>query len=336
MAVSRYQIIGSLGMCGLLLIAVWFMTKQSSTPLTIAPIIEAAPTVATKAQAAAQAVAAPARAAQDFFDMPTTTDAPELSIKEFAFEPFLKPGVVPNQAAKLSKKPAGIAPFKFVSCADNTYAIRWSGMYLTVVDPTRVEWTETKQEPNGCWLIIPGRCNSENFIMLRNIGNKHFLKPEANGDLVCKDTPTGRTATQYCWKLAPTDLAATKQPCGCIYSADLGRVVCTPCNLKEMPDTAQGSCSTVTAGYQAKCCLRKTAAQRVTDPFCGSAVWPETVGRTLQEAMLYIRTRRPDLLLRPCPTPCTVEAYPEPSPTTVIIPYDARSGLVVSSPLRLT
>lgn len=323
---SRVQIVGSIVMLTTIALCVWYITakqQQSSPPSS---------SLALQQQHLVPDSPMTTPAPTPFF---FNTDPPEYKINEFAFEPLTMPGFVPNDKASMAKKPAGVAPYKLVNCTDDSYAIRWNGRYLTIIDPNRLEWTETKSEPESCFTIVPGYCNNTHYVMLRSVANKLFLKPdEVSKALVVRDTPTARTASSYCWKLLP-DLEATKRPCGCVFSSDLGRVVCTPCDLHEMPKQPGESCSTVTAGFQAQCCLRKTPEQRVQDAFCGTAAWPETIGRTVQEAMLYIRTRRPDLTLRPCPAPCTVTAYPEPQPQSVIIPYDARSGLVVSAPLRL-
>lgn len=266
------------------------------------------------------------------------TREPDSQLASFAFEPVDKPLFVPNKDAVLERKPAGNAPYKLVQCGDGTsagasYAIRWNQRYLTVYGPNKLEWNEQKKEPDSCFKIVPGNCNGDAFVMLRAMYNNMFVRYDnATLALVARDIPTARTALQYCWKLKPDE--TLKQPCGCQYSYDLGRVVCTPCDVKKMPDPASASCSTVTAGYQAECCLAKGAAGAAQDPFCKAAVFTEIVGRSIKEAMLYIRTRRPDLQMQPCPMPCTVSGYPTPTPNTVVIPYDPRTDLV-TAPARV-
>lgn len=262
------------------------------------------------------------------------TDPPEAKLATFAFEPKTRPSYVPNQKGVIAIKPAGNPPYKLVGCNSmGAYAIRWNGRYLTVSSPNSVVWTDEKQEPASCFKLVPGYCGSgSNYIMLRSMANKHFLRAEDTyGQLICKDTPTARTANSYCWKLNPE--TATRQPCGPQYSYDLGRIVDVPCNVKEMPD-GNNSCSTVTAGYQANCCIKKKGSAK-QDAFCDDTIFPKVVGRSLQEAILYIRTRRPDLSLKPCPEPCTTQAVPVQSPNVVVIPYDARSNIVTSTPRRL-
>lgn len=266
------------------------------------------------------------------------TDAPITKLANFAFESKTKPGFVPNKSGAIAQKPAANPPYKFVACqATASYAIRWNGRYLTVKSPNSVKWTTERQEPGSCFKTVPGYCGAGNgYVMLRSMANKMFVRADASsGLLVCKDTPTARTADAYCWKLNPDPVPA-KQPCGQQYSYDLGRIVDVPCEVKEMP-TGNDSCSTVTKGYQAACCIRKgpNSHNGNHDAFCEATIFPKVVGQQLQQALLYIRTRRPDLTLKPCPEPCTTQPVPEQYPNTVIIPYDARSGYVTSIPRRL-
>ena len=261
------------------------------------------------------------------------TDPPEAKLATFAFESKSRPNYVPNKQGRIAIKPAGNPVYKLVGCDSmGAYAIRWNGRYLTVDSPNLVKWTEEKQEPGSCFKLIPGYCDSTNYVMLRSMANKLCVRADDTyGQLVCKDIPTARTADAYCWRLNPT--TTTKQPCGPQYSYDLGRIVDIPCNVKEMP-SGNGSCSTVTAGYQANCCIKK-GKDAAHDPFCETTIFSKVVGRSLQEAILYIRTRRPDLSLKPCPEPCTTQAIPIQSPNLVVIPYDARSNIVTSVPRRL-
>ena len=262
------------------------------------------------------------------------SDAPEAKLADFAFESYTLKNYVPDKTAKLARKPAGNPPYKLVGCeSSGSYAIRWAGMYLAVLGPNSVKWVPEKQEPGTCFKLIPGHCGSgNNYVMMRSMANKLFLRADGpTNALMCKDTPTGRTAAKYCWKLQP-DFSG-KQPCGQQYSYDLGRIIDVPCNVTSMP-AAGGSCSTVTAGYRAACCLKKGAGAD-HDTFCTSTIFPKVVGQNLQQALLYIRTRRPDLALKPCPTPCTLKATPIQNPNMVVVPYDARSNIVTSTPYRL-
>lgn len=262
------------------------------------------------------------------------TDAPEARLANFAFESYTLKGYVPNQKGQIVRKPAGNPPYKLVGCeTSGSYAIRWAGRYLAVTSPNRVQWVPEKQEPGSCFKLIPGHCGSgNNFVMLRSMANKMFVRVDGPSNaLVCKDTPTGRTAANYCWKLQPD--TAGKQPCGQIYSYDLGRIIDVPCNVTSMPP-AGGSCGVVTPGYRAACCMKK-GAEATHDAFCTSTIFPQVVGQSLQQALLYIRTRRPDLALKPCPTPCTLQPTPIQNPNMVVVPYDARSNIVTSIPFRL-
>ncbi len=317
--------------CLIIIVVVYFAFFRSKTStLSLPPQLNEIPAMPAPTNAAIQATN-DAVISEDAI----TVEAPDIKVGTFAFESLTMPGYVPTLDATIQKKTPGMPPFKFVACGDAGYAIRWNSVYLTLDDNNNAYWFEEKLEPDSCFKVIPGQCGTTKHVMLRSSANNNFLRHDPiTKKLVCIDAPTGRTASTFCWKLEP-DPVLIKQPCGCQYSYDLGRVVCTPCDgLKEMPDSVGGSCSTVTSGYQATCCIRKGAAAQ-NDPMCNTVAWPEVVGRTLKEAMLYIRTRRPDVTLVPCSAPCTATSYPTQSPNTVVIPYDPRSGLVVAAARRL-
>lgn len=266
-------------------------------------------------------------------EAPINTLEPDAQLASFAFESLIKPGYVPDGSAKIVPKPAGNPPYKLVQCGSNGYAIRWKGLYLTVSDPYQLSWSTDKEEPRSCFTIVPGYCGGADaktkYVMLRSKYNKHFVRPDLQtGLLMCKDTPTARTANSYCWRLEPA--IAGVQSCGCTYSYDLQRVVCTPCSVTTT--SAPGaSCSTVTPGYQAQCCASK---QPGSDAYCATILWREVVGRPLREAMLVLRTKRPDLTLRPCPEPCAATGYPTPARNVIVVPYDPRSS-IVTAPARV-
>ena len=261
-------------------------------------------------------------------------DAPEAKLANFAFEHYRMKNYVPDVTGKIVRKPAGNPPYKLVGCESSAggYAIRWNGMYLVVDTPNRLTWVGEKQEPGGCFKLVPGYCGGGNsYVMLRSMANKLFVRIDGPSNaLVCKDTPTGRTAADFCWKLQPDTTG--KQPCGQIYSYDLGKVIDVPCNVVSSP-AAGKSCSTVTPGYHAQCCMKKGVSH--DDKYCTSIIFPQVVGQSLQQALLYIRTRRPDLTLKPCPSPCTMRATPIQNPKLVVVPYDARSNIVTSVPYVL-
>lgn len=260
------------------------------------------------------------------------TLAPDSVVTPFAFELYGRDKVVPTVDGRVARKVAGNPPYNLVQCnLTGGYAVRWNSTFLTLESSQVLKWTETKQEPHSCWKIVPGYCGDNKYVMLRSLANNMFLTIDLASDtLVCKDIPTGRTAKQYCWKLEP-DVAKPAR-CGCEYDYSKGKVVCIPCDVKKLPDGNQ-SCDTVTPGYKAECCL--TDGRHNSDPFCRTAAWPEVVGRSLKEAMLYLRTRRPDLVLSPCPNECTTKAFPEPKQNVVVIPYDPRSGIVTAAARRL-
>ena len=317
--------------CLLVLIAflTWYFTKDSSkpttaTPLPIAPSVVYQPLPPANANAAGWSL--------DFnAEQPPIMEGKDIALTEFTFENLTMPSYVPDARTRMVRKPAGNPPYKLVNCnVANAYAIRWNGRFLNMYSPNKFEWKTNKEEPDGCFTIVPGYCggNGKDYVMLRSTMNRHFLRiDEGSGMLICKDTPTARTAEKYCWKLRDTD-ASTKMPCGPQYSEDLKRVIDIPCTILQEPLPGKG-CSSVTKGFVAKCC-----GVHPDDPECRGSYWREVVGRQLTESILYLKTRRPDLKVQPCPHPCTKNPFPEYDETTVMIPYDTRSGFVTAPAFR--
>ena len=262
---------------------------------------------------------------------PFRTDPPETTLASFAFEPMLRPGFVPSKKAILVKKPVGNQLYKLINCSTvNAYAIRWQQRYL-VVENGVVKWSEERQEPGGCWKLVSGQCGGDKHVMLRNMNSRQFLRAEeTSGKLVCRDGPTARTAKFFCWKVNVDNTG--KQPCGTQYSYDLGRVINVPCNVVEVPKPG-ASCSSVTPGYQAKCCATKKNG--AADAYCNSTYFPQVVGRSLQEGMLFLRTRFPQLIIKPCPEGTCPASIPVQNPNMIIIPFDARTNLITSPAQRL-
>jgi hypothetical protein len=326
------RLIGSAMACIILAGIIAYFVLKPKQPLPKLPTTTT--TTTTLGSIPSAPAALPSTQEEDGGERKWNTEAPEAKLANFAFESYRLKNYVPDQTGKLVRKPAGNPPYKLMGCeSSGSYAIRWAGRYLAVLSATKVRWVEEKQEPQTCFKLIPGFCGQgNNYVMLRSMANRMVLRADGpTNALVCKDIPTGRTAANYCWKLMPD--YAGKQPCGQIYSYDLGRIIDVPCNVVTAPASG-GSCGTVTAGYRAACCLKRIKGSG-HDAFCTSTIFPQVVGQSLPQALLYIRTRRPDLSLKPCPTPCTLKAIPVQNPNLVVIPYDARSNTVTSTPYRL-
>lgn len=314
--------------CLLIVIGVctWYFSRGSTSSPTPAPSapVAAAATLPTATQTRADASVSD-------IDQPPIKTPTDVTLTEFAFENMVLPLYVPDATTRMVRKPAGNPPFKLVNCnVANAYAIRWNGRFLNMHNPNKFQWTTDKREPDGCFTIVPGYCggNGRDYVMLRSTMNRHFLRiDEASGMLVCKDTPTARTAEKYCWKLRNED-GEKKIPCGPQYSEELKRMIDIPCTIIKDPPVGKG-CSSVTKGFISKCC-----GVHPEDPDCRGSYWREVVGRQLTEAVLYLRTRRPDLKIEPCPHPCNKDPFPVYDANVVRIPYDVRSGYVTAPAFR--
>jgi hypothetical protein len=251
----------------------------------------------------------------------------EFKLLEFSFEPKLMPGRVPDAETKMVVKPSGYAPFKFVGCQSTGYAIRWMGRYLTFEDSSTFKWTTQKREPSSCFKIVPGYCDSSDYIMLRSLRNNHFVRVDGDTNkLVCVDSPTRNNADQFCWKITSTD--PVKMPCGPQFLPDYGRVVNIPCEVKATPP-----CGEATPGFKSACCLRHP-----DDATCAGSVFREVMGRPLAEAALYIKTRHPGLTIKKCertdPVCNMLKPFPIYDANTIVLPYDKRLGIVSAPAFR--
>jgi hypothetical protein len=256
--------------------------------------------------------------------MPVDT---EFKLLEFSFEPKLMPGRVPDAETKMVVKPSGFAPFKFVGCQSTGYAIRWMGRYLTLEDSSTLVWSTNKLEPSSCFKIVPGYCDSSDYIMLRSLLNNHFVRVDsATNRLVCIDSPTRNNADQFCWKITSTD--PVDMPCGPQFLPDYGRVVNIPCEVKATPP-----CADATPGFKSACCLRYP-----DDATCAGSVFREVMGRPLAEAALYIKTRHPGLTIKKCertdPICTKLKPFPIYDANTIVLPYDKRLGIVSGPAFR--
>jgi hypothetical protein len=251
----------------------------------------------------------------------------EFKLLEFSFEPKLMPGRVPDAETKMVVKPSGYAPFKFVECQTTGYAIRWMGRYLRLEDSRTLVWSTTKGEPSSCFKVVPGYCDSSDYIMIQSLYNNQFVRvDEATNRLVCLDGPTRNNADTFCWKITSTD--PVKMPCGPQFLPDYGRVVNIPCEVKATPP-----CAEATPGFKSACCLRYP-----DDATCAGSVFREVMGRPLAEAALYIKTRHPGLTIKKCertdPICNRLKPFPVYDANTVVLPYDKRLGIVSAPAFR--
>ena len=218
----------------------------------------------------------------------------EYGLTRFAFEhKLLGPGIKPDANAKMTRVSAAEDSAVLVSCSlVNGYAVRWMNRYLTVNTDGSVEWSDRRGEPDSCWKLEPGYCGDGEFVMMRSLFNNNFLRVDgATNKLVCVDKPSTEDAIQYCWRLKPTE--QTRRRCGRYYDVDYGRVIDVPCEIIQDPPEG-GSCLDVTPGFVAKCCLKNNSDR------CRSVVAREVVGRTVNEAGLYLKTRFPNHRIELC------------------------------------
>lgn len=273
--------------------------------------------------------------------MPMATEPRLDKLTEISFEhALLGPGYAPDARAMMAVKKAGTPPYKLVNCDETSaYSIRWSGRWLTVVDSGKLEWSVSRRVPNSCFKIESGYCNQvnemdgANFVMLRSMFNRHFVRPDDSYNLVCMDGPTSRNAAHFCFRLTPN--APQRTPCGQPrFYEEYGRVLNIPCDIVRDPDPSKGimACGDVTPGFKSECCSRHP-----NDPTCKGNYFREVVGRTVPEVLLYLKTRRPDLEARVCPKgePCNkLHPFPLHDEKTVVVPIDKRLNTVYSPAFR--
>jgi hypothetical protein len=263
-------------------------------------------------------------------EVPTYAPEPMTNYAQMklAFEHrILGPGYAPDATARMTRVVNAERPYELVRCGSvNGYAIRWMGRFLVVNTDGTVMWSDRRDEPPGCWMIEPGYCGGDGaeFVMFRSIFNNNFLRVDGDTKkLVCVDAPTSENAGQYCWRLQKN--APIKRRCGTYYDEDYGRVINVPCEIIEDPPPGK-DCSAVTPGYMAKCCLRHGQ-----DKSCRSVVLREVVGRGLNEASLYIKTRFPDHKIVTCARGDACERanpFPLYKSDTWVLRYDRRLGTI--------
>jgi len=313
-------------------IGVWFVIRRGqNTPATEGPSVSPPPQFGQEIGRISTVDASgnvPQGGALDTLSSRQSTPYDtEFKLSEFTFEHKLMPGRVPDASTKMVVKPSGYAPFKFVGCQSTGYAIRWMGRYLRVVDSSTLEWDTEKREPSSCFQVVPGYCNSTDYVMIRSLFNNHFLRVDGQTNkLVCVDGPTRNNSDQFCWKLVSDD--PQKMPCGPQFLPDYGRVVNIPCSIKATPP-----CEDATPGFKSACCLRYP-----DDQTCRGNVFREVMGRPLAEAALYIKTRHPGLTIKKCeqtdPVCTKLKPFPVHDADTVVLPYDKKLGIVSGPAFR--
>jgi len=277
------------------------------------------------------------------YETPPLEDLPPLvnpnplddySLLKFSFESrVMGPGYTPDARTKMTKTTAAEDNYQLVKCQfANGYAVKWSGRYLSLNADGSVEWNVRKDEPNTCWRIETGYCGGDGaqYVMLRSLMNNQFLRIDGDTQkLICLDAPTADNAYQYCWKFQSD--APIRQRCGTYYHPDYKRVVTIPCTIIKDPPPGK-QCDSVTPGYMSKCCSR-----RAQDTSCRSVFIREVVGRGLNEAALYIKTRFPEYQILTCARGDKCE-YADPFPLykadLIVIPYDKRLGTVSAPAYR--
>lgn len=242
------------------------------------------------------------------------TRAPDEKRLSFAFEPLLRSGYVPALDARLVPKPAGNPVYALVACgvSNTRYAIRWQQRYLTVVNSDTVEWTDLKQEPHSCFVLVPGHCQvpGDAYVMLRSAQNGKFLRfHESTLKLMCSDAPTANTAQNFCWKLAAA--APPQNACGCQYDYNVRAVVCTPCGG-----------------------VANSAAPATPAPLPGP--WPELIGWDVDQAAAYLARQVQGLavLRLSCASgqACSVTGVPPGVDLFVALRYDPLTNRVLFTP----
>jgi len=310
---KRY-LVGGVVCVLLLVIIVWMIKRRRKNEVTSAPVmVPVVPVV----QPAPVVTVAP----YVYDPNKMETRAPESKLLNFAFESLLRPGYVPTLDAKLAPMPSANPVYALVDCgvSGSRYAVRWQNKYLTVVTGDVLVWNDVKQEPNSCFVVVPGWCKTtggDEYVMLRSAVNGFFLRAdEGTGKLLCKDAPTTNTALHYCWKLRAPQLASDQSSanCGCVYDATVRGVVCRPCSVAS------------------------AAAPASATPAPMPGPWPEMIGWDWRQAQAFLQQKYPGLAVYAvacavdntwCPsniTPTTSQAY-------VVLRYNPQTNRIIYAP----
>ncbi len=308
---SPTMMLGLVVLCVLVLGFAWWMFKKPSFAAD-APLAGALFTASAPAPAMVLPTQAPVVVGTGD-DGRIETRPPDEKRLSFAFEPLLRSGYVPSLNAALVRKPAGNPVYALVACglSNTRYAIRWQNRYLTVVNDETVEWTDLKQEPHSCFVLVPGHCQvpGDAYVMLRSAQNGKFLRfHETTLKLMCSDAPTANTAQKFCWKLAAA--APPQNACGCQYDYNVRSVVCKPCSVTN------------------------SAAPATPAPLPGP--WPELVGWDVDQAALYLTRQVQGLtvLRLACASSqsCDVAGVPPGVDLFVALRYDPLTNRVLFTP----
>lgn len=310
---SPTVIIALVGALGCIVLALWWFFKRPNSSSTAMTGGLFAPTAPAPALVLPQPPAPLASSGGVQDDGRIETRNPDQKLLSFAFEPLLRSGFVPALDARLVRKPAGNPVYALVSCglSNTRYAVRWQQRYLTVVNDTTVEWTDLKQEPHSCFVLVPGHCQvpGDSYVMLRSAQNGKFLRfDESTLKLMCSDAPTTNTAQKFCWKLAAN--AAPQNACGCQYDYNVRSVVCKPCGVTN------------------------SAAPATPAPLPGP--WPELVGWDVDQAAAFLATQVQGLtvLRLACASSqaCQVAGVPPGVDLFVALRYDPLTNRVLFTP----
>jgi hypothetical protein len=309
----KYLLGGGLG-CLLVMTLLWVFvlrpkssSSSSSMQPTLPPLVNAAQTPAMVFQP---------QPSQNLMADPNAieTREPETKLTAFAFESLTAPGFVPNLDLRLVRKPAANPVYSLVSCgvANTRYAIRWQGRYLSVVTGKVLKWSDLKEEPNSCFVMVPGYCGSpgQQYAMLRSALNGNFLRADETGTLICDDAPTANTALKFCWKVRGAPAVNTDAQCGCAYDYNVQSVVCKPCGVAT------------------------SAAPATRAPLPGP--WPELVGWDVNQAEAYLKQRHPSLTILRIPCQDGQQNCPilgAPAGLVVALRYHPQTGRLIFAPM---
>ena len=255
---------------------------------------------------------------------------------EFAFQ-HAETELVPDDSLKLGQRARGSLPFKFISSPDvNAYYIKKGGKFLYVTDGDdsgRVDMTPRDPGLSGSWLIKSGHCGSvsphqkytNEFIMIQHVQSGEFLTIDSSKSLVVKGIPTHRTRGQFCWRQTWNEPGV--QRCG-LQEYD-GKLVNIPCEINDNPSEG---CASATPGFKSACCGRNPS-----DVTCVGNYFREVVGHSIDDSILYLRTKYPHMRIRKCATNdrCSLlTPFPLHDENLIVVKYDARTGVVTQPAYR--
>jgi len=235
----------------------------------------------------------------------------------------------------MTTRKAGELSFKFVSAADvNAYNIMRGGKFLSLDDQYDGVLVWKRSDPGllGAWVIKSGHCGNvsesqvytNEFIMIQNVHSAKFLTVRGT-KLTCSGIPTNRTRADYCWRQVLNE--PTIQRCG-MQEYD-GRLINIPCQINDNPSSG---CADATPGFKSVCC-----GKNPNDVTCVGSYWREVVGRSVDDSILYLRTKYPHMRIRKCANndACTqLNPFPIHDENLIVVTYDPRTGVVTEPAKR--